>query len=122
MKSLIISLLTLALLTGCQCSRSNDKNSATAIATTGASGNLDLIARGKVVYLANCITCHNSNPRKPGSLGPDVAGSSKELLIARIVHGKYPDGYTPKRSSHVMQALPHLVGDIDALVAYLNAP
>jgi mono/diheme cytochrome c family protein len=115
MKLLFTAALTLALVTGCQCSRSEDK------ASSPLSGQ-DLVAKGKTVYLANCITCHNSNPRLAGSLGPDVYGSSKELLTARIVHGNYPEGYTPKRSSHVMRALPHLANDIDALTAYLNAP
>jgi mono/diheme cytochrome c family protein len=115
MKLLFTVVLTLALFTGCQCSRSNENASVPASAQ-------DLVGRGRTVYLAHCISCHNSNPRLAGSLGPDVHGSSKELLVARVVHGNYPEGYTPKRSSHIMQALPHLAKDIDALTAYLNAP
>jgi len=81
-----------------------------------------LIARGKAVYLSNCTSCHNINPKLPGSQGPDIHGSSKELLTARLLHAKYPDGYKPKRSSNAMPALPHLANDIDALTAYLNQP
>jgi mono/diheme cytochrome c family protein len=112
---LITLTLTLTLLSGCQCSRSEDKSA-------NPSSGSDLVSRGRAVYVANCIACHSSNPRQSGGLGPDVHGSSKELLIARIVHGNYPEGYTPKRSSQVMRALPHLASDIDALTAYLNAP
>jgi mono/diheme cytochrome c family protein len=79
-----------------------------------------LIAQGKLVYSNNCISCHNRNPKNPGNLGPEVFGSSKDLLTARLLRAEYPAGYTPKRKSHVMSALPHLAGDIDALAAYLN--
>ena len=78
--------------------------------------------RGRRVYLANCITCHNPDPTQPGSAGPEVAGASRELLEARVVHATYPPGYTPKRPTHAMVALPHLAARIDDLAAYLAAP
>ena len=78
-----------------------------------------LIARGRAVYVSNCSACHNPDPRLPGSLGPDVAGSSEELLEARLLRNSYPQGYTPKRDSGVMMALPYLKDDIGALAAYL---
>ena len=28
--------------------------------------------KGKIVYYANCISCHNYNPKKPGSIGPQI--------------------------------------------------
>lgn len=79
-----------------------------------------LALQGKRVYLAQCTACHNANPKLDGSLGPGVAGSSVELLKARIVDGTYPAGYTPKRPTHVMTKLPHLEKDIEALHKYLN--
>jgi len=75
--------------------------------------------RGKVVYMANCIACHNMNPLKDGSLGPATAGSSLELLQLRVVEGTYPNGYTPKRNTNLMQPFPQLVSDIPALHAFL---
>jgi mono/diheme cytochrome c family protein len=81
-----------------------------------------LIARGRAVYLSNCTSCHNINPKLPGSQGPDIHASSKELLTARLLYAKYPDGYKPKRASNIMPAMPHLANDIDALTAYLNQP
>ena len=57
-----------------------------------------------------------------GSIGPEVFGSSKTLLTARIMHAGYPEGYLPKRQSHIMPQLPQVSADIDALAAYLNTP
>lgn len=69
--------------------------------------------------MSNCIACHSQVPAQDGALGPAVSGSSYELLEARVLRAEYPEGYTPKRESRVMIALPHLAQDIDALTAYL---
>ena len=81
----------------------------------------DLAARGRVVYQSNCIACHNTDPRKPGTLGPDLWGSSQELVESRVMRGEYPPGYAPKRQTHQMVPLPQLQADIPALHAYLNS-
>ena len=81
----------------------------------------DPVARGKSVYQSNCTACHAPDPRVAGALGPDLAKSSLELLELRVLRAEYPAGYTPKRSSKVMQPLPHLKADIPALHAYLNS-
>jgi mono/diheme cytochrome c family protein len=80
-----------------------------------------LVERGQKIYLANCIACHNALPNNDGSLGPAIAGSSLELIQARVVNGSYPPGYQPKRTSHVMPAFPQLKGDIPALHPALHA-
>lgn len=80
-----------------------------------------LVKRGRSVYQTQCTACHNSDPHKAGSLGPDVYSSSKELLEARILRGEYPPGYRPKRETHIMARLPHLKNEIDAIHAYLNS-
>ncbi len=80
----------------------------------------ELAAAGRSVYNANCIACHNVDPTQDGALGPAVAGSSLELLEARVVHGDYPEGYEPKRASRVMVALPHLEPRLPELAAYLG--
>jgi mono/diheme cytochrome c family protein len=79
-----------------------------------------LLSRGQTIYQSNCIACHNADPKRVGSIGPDVWGSSKELLLGKIVKGEYPQGYTPKRQTAVMVKLPHLEKEIDALYYYLN--
>ena len=30
------------------------------------------IKKGRMVYFANCVSCHNNNPKKPGSIGPEL--------------------------------------------------
>lgn len=80
----------------------------------------DLAKRGKSVYISNCIACHNMDPSKDGSIGPANAGSSLELLQARILKASYPPGYKPKRTTTAMPELPHLEPDIKAIHAYLN--
>ncbi|MCR9095276.1 MAG: cytochrome c [bacterium] len=81
----------------------------------------ELVAAGRSTYMANCIACHAMDPTIDGALGPAVAGSSVELLEARIVQGGYPEGYEPKRPSRVMVPLPHLEPRIPELAAYLQA-
>ncbi|MBL7714092.1 MAG: cytochrome c [Bdellovibrionales bacterium] len=80
-----------------------------------------LIARGRATYQTFCIACHNSDPRKPGAVGPDVAFSTPQLIELRIMEAKYPPGYTPKRPGGIMPAMPQLKDEIEGLVAYLNA-
>lgn len=80
-----------------------------------------LVRTGKSVYASNCIACHNPDPTKDGPLGPAVKGSSRELIEARVLRAEYPPGYTPKRKSKVMVALPQLnANDLDALAAFLK--
>jgi mono/diheme cytochrome c family protein len=77
--------------------------------------------RGRQVYMSNCIVCHNPDPTQPGSQGPDIAGASRELIEARVLHAAYPPGYAPKRSSKAMLPLPHLKNRIDDLASFLAA-
>ncbi len=80
-----------------------------------------LVDKGRAVYLSNCIACHNPDPTLNGAIGPNVYGSSIELLEARILHAKYPDGYKPKRETAQMPAFPELKNEIPAIHAFLNA-
>ena len=65
--------------------------------------------------------------RKLGTLNlPAIAGSSLELVTARVLHGSvnydksYPPGYSPKRPTRMMTPLPHLKPDIGDIAAYLQ--
>jgi hypothetical protein len=50
-----------------------------------------------------------------------VAGSSQELVYARVVRGEYPPGYTPKRpGSAMMPRFEYLEPQVPALAAYLE--
>jgi mono/diheme cytochrome c family protein len=97
---------------------------ALAAAVAGCSGQGSALSpeaeRGRQVYVAQCTSCHSSDPAQNGPLGPAVKGSSRELLEARLLRGAYPSGYTPKRPSVVMQPMPHLAGSLDDLAAYLR--
>lgn len=116
---LVVSSLTAGCRCGSNTSASGPSSSSPAAETTETPES-KLLAKGKLVYFSNCVSCHNRDPKLPGSLGPEIFGSTKELLTARILRAEYPPGYTPKRQSHAMIALPHLSGDVDALTAYLN--
>lgn len=125
----ILTLLTVTLLAtlnlaSCTNSSSTSKNANSNNANDSKTPEAQLQAkkeRGRIVYQANCIACHHSDPKKPGSLGPDVFGSSKELLEARILEGTYPSGYSPKRGTHMMPPLKQLKNEIEALHTFLNS-
>jgi mono/diheme cytochrome c family protein len=108
---------------GCRCSSSSTSATApNASSPTPADAQAALIKRGKTVYAGNCIACHNVNPKLAGSVGPEIFGSSLELLTARVIKGGYPEGYQPKRPGAGMPVFPHLEREIEALHAFLNAP
>ncbi len=80
-----------------------------------------LVDRGRAVYLSNCIACHNPDPSQNGAIGPAIANSGQELIEARVMYAKYPDGYKPKRESAQMPAFPELKNDLPAIHAFLNS-
>jgi mono/diheme cytochrome c family protein len=79
-----------------------------------------LAARGEQVYRTACIACHALDPTQPGAVGPALAGSSLELLRAKVLRNEYPPGYTPKRETRAMVPLPHVEPDLPAVAAYLE--
>ncbi len=80
----------------------------------------ELVERGRRVYGSSCASCHNANPKIDGILGPAIFGATKELLERKVIHGDYPPGVAPKRSTKAMQPLPWLRNDLPALHAFLN--
>ncbi len=80
------------------------------------------LRKGRTLYSLRCASCHHpADPRRDGGLGPAVAGSSLELLDAKLNRGTYPEGYTPKRPTSVMQRLPATPEELAALHAFLNS-
>ncbi len=77
--------------------------------------------RGERIYENVCTVCHAADPSRDGAVGPAIAGASRELLEAKLLHGSYPAGYTPKRESALMPKLPHLKDYTADLAAYLQA-
>ena len=84
-------------------------------------GSEDPIERGRRVYAANCVVCHNPDPNLNGPIGPVIAGSPRELVEARVMRAGYPPGHTPKRDTKLMMPLPHLEAEIPAIAAFLAA-
>ena len=76
--------------------------------------------RGRGVYASQCTACHAFDPSQAGPVGPEVAGSSRELLEAKVLRGAYPPGYRPKRPTSVMPPQPQVAADLPALAAYLK--
>lgn len=105
------------------CKKSGDDTGAVDVTANQPKTN-PLVEQGKTIYMSRCIACHNTNPNLAGSLGPDLANSSLELIRLRVLEGKYPEGYKPKRSSAIMQVMPDLKeNDIQALHAFIiNSP
>ena len=78
------------------------------------------VKRGRAVFLANCVACHNNDPSRDGPIGPAIKGSSRELLLARVLSSDYPPNYRPKRPTKIMPQFPFLKDEIPNLAAYLN--
>ena len=96
------------------------QSSSTALAGATRGGAPGDPAKGRQVWLGQCVSCHNTEPGKDGPVGPAVRGSSAELLEARVLRASYPPGYKPKRPTKVMPARPDLAPSIPDLVAYLR--
>lgn len=90
-------------------------------ATSSPTPHQALIERGRRVFQANCTTCHSIDPRRPGPVGPAIAGSPLELLRFKVLHNEYPPGYTPQRQTKAMIPFPQLADDLPAIAAYLDS-
>jgi mono/diheme cytochrome c family protein len=109
MKILLMGIFALVL---SGCSKESNKSPQSA-------KNADL-ERGRAVYAANCVACHNADPSKDGPIGPAIKGSSKELLEGRVLRTEYPSNYKPKRNTKIMPQFPFLKTEIPYLARYLN--
>jgi mono/diheme cytochrome c family protein len=76
---------------------------------------------GGTLYKTRCAACHNVNPTKPGSIGPDIAGSSLELITAKTQRREYPKGYKPKRKTKIMPRVPLSEVQLKSLHEYLKS-
>ena len=77
--------------------------------------------RGRQVYQAQCVACHHpSDPSKPGAVGPELTGTPRAVLEAKVLRGAYPEGYRPRRPTNAMPPQPQLAPEIDALAEYVK--
>lgn len=83
------------------------------------------LEKGKRLYLNNCLQCHNRDPNIKGSIGPELIDAPLEVMISKVMTGKYPEklpaGFVPKRKSRAMRAIPKLKEDIPAIWAYVQS-
>lgn len=75
---------------------------------------------GKTLYQSKCVRCHNADPSKKGSIGPDIADASLELITVRTQKRGYPAGYTPKRKSKIMPVIKLTEAELKALHGYIK--
>lgn len=78
-------------------------------------------SEGKRIYLSRCAACHNVNPTKVGSIGPDIANSSLELITAKTQKREYPKGYKPKRKTKIMPKIPLSETQLKSLHEYIQS-
>jgi mono/diheme cytochrome c family protein len=83
------------------------------------------IEKGRRLYLANCLQCHNRDPNIKGSIGPEMIDAPLEVMVSKVMTGKYPDplppGFVPKRKTRAMRPIPKLKEDIPAIWAYVQS-
>lgn len=81
--------------------------------------------KGKRLYMANCIQCHNRDPNIKGPIGPEMVDAPLYVMTSKVMTSKYPDplppGFVPKRKSHAMRAIPKLKNDIPAIHAWVQS-
>lgn len=81
--------------------------------------------KGKRLYMANCLQCHNRDPNKRGPIGPEIVDAPLEVMTSKIMTSRYPDplpaGFVPKRKSRAMRPIPKLKEDIPAIHAWVQS-
>lgn len=76
---------------------------------------------GRKLFRLYCMSCHG-NIGQGGQVCPPNANSSLELLKFKVLEGKYPDGYSPKRMTHFMPKFLFLRNNINDLHEFLREP
>jgi mono/diheme cytochrome c family protein len=84
-------------------------------------GALAEASEGRKIFLTRCASCHNQNPTKPGSIGPDIADSSLELVTLKTQKREYPKGYIPKRKTRIMPRIPLNETQIKSVHEYIRS-
>jgi mono/diheme cytochrome c family protein len=79
-----------------------------------------LLERGRDIYRMSCMHCHGVDPGLGTMQAPAISGSSYELLQEKVIHGAYPDGYIPKRTTRNMPKFPSLQSELKGLERFLN--
>jgi len=75
---------------------------------------------GKALYSSSCVSCHNSNTRKPGAIGPALFDTKWSVLQLKVNSGTYPKGYVPKRTTHSMPVYKFTEDQLIDLLEYIG--
>lgn len=73
---------------------------------------------GQTLFADNCLSCHGE--RGAGAFGPNIQGSSVELVTAKTQRGTYPKGYKPKHDTNYMPVIKLTEAEIKSIVEYLK--
>lgn len=76
---------------------------------------------GRRIYESTCIRCHNHNPHRAGSLGPDLYTTPLSVFKTKVPRGHYPAGYSPKRKTRMMPKFPSLENKVDSIYNYIRS-
>lgn len=76
---------------------------------------------GQIIYKTVCSKCHNVNPTKQGSIGPELFTTPKEVFKTKVITGTYPTSYTPKRKTRIMPKFKNLTNKIDSIYKYIRS-
>jgi hypothetical protein len=83
------------------------------------------LVKGKRIWMSACIQCHNKDPNVKGSIGPEVVDAPLEVMMSKVMTGKYPkslpSGYIPKRKTSAMRALPQYGKDVPSIWSYVQS-
>ena len=80
------------------------------------------VSKGQRIYVSNCAMCHTTDPARGGPRGPALAGAPLNLLEKKLLEGRYPPGYEPRRPTAMMPTFPHIKPYIPELAEYLGNP
>lgn len=89
------------------------------ISTSAMAEKLLLASKGAQLFRIHCAACHGLRGQG-GSMCPPNKDASLELLKLKVLEGRYPKDYKPKKGSRVMPKFPFLKNDIENIFEYLK--
>lgn len=74
----------------------------------------------QTLYKNNCVRCHNQDPSKAGSIGPELVTTPKEVLKMKVPTGQYPKDYKPKRKTKIMPKFKLTDDQLESIYWYIQ--
>jgi mono/diheme cytochrome c family protein len=76
--------------------------------------------KAQKIYYSQCISCHHKDPHLKGALGPELSGIPLEVFKLKVLQGKYPVGYNPKRKTNLMKPIRIKEQDVMTIHEWIN--